>query len=90
MKTAVSVCSVVALTSQSIDKEILALAVLGFIPGFVLSLGLYQITYAATALPVVMETGRAVFVFSLTLVICSGSGLIALGKLRSADPADIF
>ncbi len=71
-------------------QEILVLAVLGFIPGFVLSLGLYQITYAATSLPVVMKTGRAVFVFSLTLVMCSGSGLIALGKLRSADPADIF
>lgn len=71
-------------------QEILVLAVLGFIPGFVLSLGLYQITYAATALPVVMKVGRAIVVFSLTLVMCSGSGLIALGKLRSADPADIF
>lgn len=71
-------------------QEILVLAVLGFIPGFFLSLGLYQITYSATALPVVMKAGRAVIVFVLTLVMCSGSGLIALGKLRSADPADIF
>ena len=71
-------------------QEILVLAVLGFIPGFFLSIGLYQITYAATFLPVVMKTGRAVIVFSLTLAMCSGSGLIALGKLRSADPADIF
>ena len=71
-------------------QEILVLAVLGFIPGFFLSIGLYQITYAATFLPVVMKTGRAVIVFSLTLAMCSGSGLIALGKMRSADPADIF
>ena len=71
-------------------QEILVLAVLGFIPGFFLSIGLYQITYAATFLPVVMKTSRAVVVFSLTLAMCSGSGLIALRKLRSADPADIF
>ncbi len=71
-------------------QEILVLAILGFIPGFFLSLGLYQITYSATALPVVMKARRAVIVLSLTLIMCSGSGLIALGKLRSADPADIF
>ena len=71
-------------------QEVLVLATLGFIPGFVLSLGLYQLTYSVTALPVVMKIGRAVLVLFLTLVMCSGSGLIALKKLRSADPADIF
>lgn len=71
-------------------QEVLILATLGFIPGFICSLGLYQITYAATLLPVVMKVTRAVTVFGLTLVMCSASGAIALQKLRSADPADIF
>ena len=76
--------------TQVLAQEILVLAILGFIPGFFLSIGLYQLTYSVTALPVVMKTGRAMLVLFLTLVMCGGSGLIALGKLRSADPADIF
>lgn len=71
-------------------QEVLVLSILGFIPGFALSLGLYQVTSAATALPVVMKASRAAIVFALTLVMCSASGAIALQKLRSADPADIF
>ncbi|MBP0009008.1 ABC transporter permease DevC [Roseofilum sp. Belize Diploria] len=71
-------------------QEILVLAVFGFIPGFFFSVGLYQLTANVTALPVVMKTGRAIIVLMLTLVMCAGSGLIALRKLRSADPADIF
>jgi putative ABC transport system permease protein len=71
-------------------QQALLLAVLGFIPSFFLALGLYQITYAATLLPIAMNTERAVTVLVLTIVMCTGSGAIAMGKLRSADPADIF
>ncbi|MGB3293898.1 MAG: ABC transporter permease DevC [Phormidesmis sp.] len=71
-------------------QEVVILAVLGFIPGFIASLGIYQLTSAATALPVVMKTSRALNVFALTVVMCGASGLIAMQKLRSADPADVF
>jgi len=71
-------------------QEALLLAVLGYIPGFLLSLGLYQITYAATLLPIAMKIDRAVLVLLLTIVMCSVSGAIAMQKLRSADPADVF
>lgn len=71
-------------------QEALLLAVLGYIPGFLLSLGLYQITYAATLLPIAMKVNRAVLVLVLTIVMCSVSGAIAMQKLRSADPADVF
>lgn len=71
-------------------QEVLVLAVLGFIPGFIASLGIYQLTSAATALPVVMKASRALSVFVLTVIMCSASGLIAMQKLRSADPADVF
>jgi len=71
-------------------QEALLLAVLGYIPGFFLSVGLYQITYTATLLPIAMKVDRAVLVLLLTIVMCSVSGAIAMQKLRSADPADVF
>jgi putative ABC transport system permease protein len=71
-------------------QESLFLAVLGYIPSFFLAYGLYQIAYAATLLPIAMKLERAITVFILTIVMCSISGAIALRKLQSADPADIF
>jgi putative ABC transport system permease protein len=44
----------------------------------------------ATRLPVAMTTARAVMILILTLIMCVGSGGIALRKLQSADPAEIF
>ncbi|MBW4443103.1 MAG: ABC transporter permease DevC [Plectolyngbya sp. WJT66-NPBG17] len=71
-------------------QEALILAVLGFVPGFVVAVGLYQLTYAATLLPIAMNVNRAVTVFVLTVAMCSISGAIAMRKLQAADPADIF
>lgn len=71
-------------------QEALVLAALGYIPGFLISIGIYHLTYAATLLPIGMTINRAVTVFVLTVVMCSVSGAIAMGKLQSADPADVF
>jgi putative ABC transport system permease protein len=71
-------------------QEALLLAILGFIPAFFLSFGLYQLTYTATMLPIFMKVDRAINVFILTVIMCSVSGAIAMRKLRAADPADIF
>lgn len=71
-------------------QEALFLAILGYLPAFFLSFGLYQLTFAATMLPISMKVDRAITVFILTVIMCSVSGAIALKKLRSADPADIF
>lgn len=71
-------------------QEALILAVLGFIPGYIVAVGLYQITYAATLLPIAMTVNRAIAVFALTVAMCSISGAIAMRKLQAADPADIF
>jgi putative ABC transport system permease protein len=73
-----------------LTQEALLLAVLGFLPGFALSFGLYQVTYAATLLPISMTVDRAISVLVLTIIMCSVSGAIAMRKLRSADPADVF
>lgn len=71
-------------------QEALILAILGFIPGYLIATGLYQLTYAATLLPISMTVNRAVSVFVLTVAMCSISGTIAMRKLQAADPADIF
>jgi putative ABC transport system permease protein len=71
-------------------QESLILAILGFIPGFLVSLGIYQITFAATLMPVMMKTERAVNILLLTIVMCTVSGAVAMRKLQSADPADVF
>jgi putative ABC transport system permease protein len=75
---------------MALFQEAFILAVLGFIPGLLLSTGLYHLTYAATALPIQMTINRAVNVFLLTLAMSFGSGAIAMKKLRSADPAEVF
>ncbi|MBE9006738.1 FtsX-like permease family protein [Fortiea sp. LEGE XX443] len=71
-------------------QEALFLAFLGFIPAFLFSLGLYQLAYTATMLPIFMNTQRAITVFMMTVIMCSVSGAIAMRKLSAADPADIF
>lgn len=71
-------------------QESFVLAICGFIPGFGFSCGLYYVAQMATRLPVAMTTARAVMIFVLTLIMCVGSGGIALRKLQSADPAEIF
>ncbi|MBD2259465.1 ABC transporter permease DevC [Pseudanabaena sp. FACHB-2040] len=70
--------------------EAIFLAILGFIPGYLTSLGLYQILTILTRIPLVMRSTVALQVFLLTLLMCNVSGAIAMRRLRSADPADVF
>ncbi len=71
-------------------QESLFLAALGFIPGFLLSTGLYALFKSATFLPIAMKLSRATMVLVLTIVMCVGAGVLAMRKLQQADPADIF
>ncbi|MFT5867765.1 MAG: putative ABC transport system permease protein [Gammaproteobacteria bacterium] len=71
-------------------EEAIVLAVFGFIPGFIVSIGLYAALVAATGLPVEMDAGRALLVFFGTLAACTISGAIATRRLAHADPADLF
>lgn len=71
-------------------QESLILAILGYIPGFIITLGMYKIARNATLLPVNMEPIRALLVIILTFLMCFMSGAIAVRKLGEADPADVF
>ncbi|MFT4742964.1 MAG: putative ABC transport system permease protein [Yoonia sp.] len=71
-------------------EEAIVLAIFGFIPGLIVSMGLYAGLVSVTGLPVEMDIGRAVLVFLGTLTACTISGAIATRRLARADPADLF
>jgi len=71
-------------------EEALILAILGFVPGFLVSFLLYTVVAAVTGLPLAMTGVRAVLVLIGTLGMCALSGAIATRKLARANPADLF
>lgn len=66
------------------------LALLGFVPGMLASTGLYDLVAKATLLPLHMDTERSLLVFGLIFGMCAFAGLLAMRKLRDANPADMF
>ena len=71
-------------------QEAIILACIGYIPGASLAMVLYFNAARATGLPIAMTVSKAITVLILTAVMCCIAGGISVGKLRSADPADIF
>ena len=76
--------------SWLVVQQAVILALLGFAPGVAAAWWLYEKAGAATNLPLYLTEERAVLVLGLTLAMCAVAGLIALRKVRSADPADVF
>lgn len=79
-----------AYLSRVVMGEALILAVLGFIPGAILARGLYALASSQIYIPMEMSAGTIGFVFALIFGMCVLSGLLALRKLRDANPADMF
>jgi putative ABC transport system permease protein len=71
-------------------EEALILAVMGFIPGVIIALGLYQLVAAGTGLPISMPLSRPILVLFGTIAMCMLSGALATRRLARADPADLF
>ncbi|MBN1851165.1 MAG: ABC transporter [Pirellulales bacterium] len=70
--------------------ESLWLSVFGFLPGLLVAAGLYFCLAQATGLLMLITVPRSVIVLLLTMAMCMASGLLALRKLLSADPAELF
>jgi putative ABC transport system permease protein len=77
---------------KTVIQEAILLALMGYVPGLILALGLYELAYNATAgtLPMRMTLFRVIFVFTLTMLMCGLSGLISVRKAVTADPAEVF
>lgn len=66
------------------------LALIGFVPGVMISFGLYYLLATVTKLSIYMTVVRAIQVLILTFIMCVGSGTLATRKLVQLDPADVF
>lgn len=66
------------------------LALLSFIPAWVLAELLYRFTSWFAGIPISMTLPRIVMVAFAGFIICTCSGAIALSKLRRAEPASLF
>lgn len=73
-----------------ITTEALYLSVMGFIPGTLVSYGLYAWLGNQTGLAMIMDARTLALVFGITVTMCVLSGLLAVRKLLTADPASLF
>jgi putative ABC transport system permease protein len=71
-------------------QQALLLASLGYIPGLIISMLLYDVAKDATKLPVLMSLDKGLTVLICTIFMCLISGFFSTNKLRAVDPADIF
>lgn len=51
---------------------------------------MYGLLEALTKMPLAMQSDVALRVFFMTVIMCLASGAIAIRKLSSADPAEVF
>jgi putative ABC transport system permease protein len=79
-----------AFLSGVVLREALWLAVLGFLPGWGLSGLLFLRLSRETGLPLRFTTESVLLVFCLTIAMCVASALLALRKVKTADPAEVF
>jgi len=73
-----------------IMAESLLLSLIGFLPGTVVSRALYAWLAGKTGLHMLMSLECIVFVLIATIAMCIASGMLAVRKLLSADPATLF
>ena len=71
-------------------QEAAILALLGFLPGYGVSLGMYRLLAHLTKIPLTMRSAVMLQVFTATVVMCMISAAISMRKLSAADPADVF
>lgn len=70
--------------------QALLLAIIGFIPGFFAAVALYYVARTVGGIPAEMTATRAIIVLALTGAMCLASGVLAVRRVHTADPADLF
>jgi len=71
-------------------QQAVFMGLLGFLPGFLISFGLYRVTADATGLLMQMTPPRVANTLVATVIMCLISGAIAVRKVQSTDPAEVF
>ena len=70
--------------------EAVFVMVVAFVPAFAAALGLYAVIRAQTLLPVIMSPTELAGVFAITMAMSVISAVLSVGRLRRADPAEVF
>ncbi|WP_159787164.1 FtsX-like permease family protein [Sodalinema gerasimenkoae] len=73
-----------------IIEQALWMAVLGYLPGMALCLGLSQWVSSSMGIIILITPASAAGIFLLTTVMCVGSGFFAIQKVTRVDPAIVF
>jgi putative ABC transport system permease protein len=68
----------------------LILALLGFLPGLLIASLLYTLTESVIYIPMPLPISKILMVFSIILGMCVLAGLIAMRKLKAANPAEML
>ncbi len=76
--------------SGVVVRQALTFAILGYIPGFLVALLLYWLGRRYEQILLFPTWERAGVVLLLSVAMCSLSGLLAIHKVKAADPADLF
>ena len=70
--------------------EAWALSFLGFVPGALVGAGLQQLLGGVTGLPVHFSWSAIGMVLVLSMAMCTASGVFALRRTKTLDPAELF
>jgi len=70
--------------------EAVLVMLIAFVPAFAVAIGIYAVVRSKTLLPVNMTGIELGGVLAATLLMSVISALLSLGRLRRADPAEIF
>lgn len=76
--------------ARTVLQQAIYIAAISYFPGLLATMLLYLVAREQTGIPIGMTLSRAIFVLVLTAAMCSISGVLALRKVQSADPADLF
>jgi putative ABC transport system permease protein len=76
--------------SGIVVNQALILALMGFVVGLLISLGLFHWLQRLTGLNMRLKPADAALILALTLSMCVASALLVGRKLRAVDPAELF
>ncbi|MEC4819496.1 MAG: FtsX-like permease family protein [Scytonema sp. PMC 1069.18] len=73
-----------------IIEQAMWMALLGYIPGITLCLGVASWTLTSQGILILITPGTAIAVFGITVLMCGCAAIFAIQKVTSVDPAAIF
>ena len=71
-------------------EQAIWMAVLGYLPGMALSVGVGVLTVQAQAVQILISPATAGLVLVITVAMCSGAAVFAIQKVTRLDPAIVF